>query len=162
MTKRAEKETGQLDTGEMMAWRFAEEVGVAHGTIKRWLHDGMPADRSRKDRHTWIDPVAAKAWIAERFKGRKTVAFNRRGFVYFVEREDGAIKIGWSSDVMRRVFEIRKDNGAAAQLLACYPGDKPDELRLHGVFAPLLIGDEWFRPEADLLAFIDAFKERAA
>jgi T5orf172 domain len=164
MATRAERDSGLLATGEMNAKRFAEHIGVAHGTVKRWLHEGMPASRARDgaSHGTWIDPIAAQAWLDERFKGRKTIAFSRRGFIYFIEREDGAIKIGWSSDVMRRVAEIRKVFATSAQLLACYPGDKPDELRLHDTFKASLIGDEWFRPDEDLLAFIDALKERAA
>lgn len=162
MTTRAEKESGVLATGEMNARRTAERLGVAHGTVKRWLHDGMPAIRDRGDSQVWIDPAKADAWIAERFKGRRTVAFQRRSFVYLAEREDGAIKIGFSSDVMRRVSELRKQTSSTVQLLACYPGDKPDELRLHRTFKSDLIGDEWFRPSEELLAFIEALRERAA
>lgn len=163
MATRSERSAGELVTGEMNAKRFAEHIGVAHGTVKRWLHEGLPASRSRnQSQGTWIIPADGKAWIEQRFGGRKTIAFQRRGFVYFVERQDGAIKIGWSSDVMRRIFELRRGSGAACQLLACYPGDKPDELRLHSTFADCLIGDEWFRAEEHLTAFIDALKERAA
>ena len=154
MSTRNERSSGQLSTGEMNAKRLAEHLGVAYGTVKRWLHEGMPA--YREGHGTWVDPKMAERWIAERFKGRKTIAFSRRGFIYFVEREDGAIKIGWSSDVMRRVAELRKKFGTAAQLLACYPGDKPDELRLHDDFRASLIGDEWFRPDERLLLFIDS------
>lgn len=154
MSTRIERSSGRLATGEMNAKRLAEHLGVAHGTVKRWLHEGMPA--RREDHGTWVDPKVAERWIAERFKGRRTIAFSRRGFIYFVEREDGAIKIGWSSDVMRRVSELRKKVGTAAQLIACYPGDKPEELRLHDVFRESLIGDEWFRPDACVLSFIDS------
>ncbi len=162
MTTRQEKRDGQLASGEMNGKRLSEELGVAHGTIKRWLHDGMPAIRDRGDGHVWIDPDAARAWLAERFKGRKTIAFNRQSFVYVAEREDGAIKIGWSSDVMRRIQEMRKDSTAAVQLLACFPGDKPDELRLHDRFAASRIEFEWYRPDEEVQAFIDGLRERAA
>lgn len=30
--------------------QFAEHLGVAHGTVKRWLHEGMPAHRSPRRR----------------------------------------------------------------------------------------------------------------
>lgn len=162
MPSREERASGVLATGEMNAKRFAERINVAHGTVKRWLHEGMPARRDEHHHHVWIDSEAAGRWIAERFKGRKTIAFERRSFVYFAEREDGAIKIGWSSDVLRRIAELRKKERTTVQLLACYPGDKPDEQRLHGVFATSLIGDEWFRPDEDLMAFIEALRERAA
>lgn len=162
MPTREERAAGVLATGEMNGKRFAERIGVAHGTVKRWLHEGMPARRDDHHHHVWIDAEAAQRWIDERFKGRKTIAFDRRSFVYFAQREDGAVKIGWSADVMRRIGELRKKGRSTVQLLACYPGDKPDEQRLHKTFHGSLIGDEWFRPDEDLMAFIEALRERAA
>ncbi len=162
MTTRAEKEAGQLVTGEMNCKRLAEHLGVAHGTVKRWRHEGMPCIPNRHDGHVWIDPKAAEAWLAERFKGRKTVAFNRTSLVYFAQREDGAIKIGFSSDVMRRVFELRKDARAAVELLACFPGGKPDELKLHDRFASCALGEEWFSPSDELVEFINRLRGVAA
>lgn len=155
---RAERSTGVLDSGEMDGKRYAEHIGVAHGTVKRWLSEGMPARRHHK--YVWITPAEADAWIAERFKGRRSIAFQRKGVVYFIEREDGAIKIGWSSDVMRRLQEIRKEYLSACQLIACYPGNKTDELRLHATFSDCRIAEEWFRPEEHLQAFIAALGQR--
>jgi hypothetical protein len=142
--------------------QFSESIGVAYGTVKRWLHDGMPARRTSTDQRVWVDPDAARRWIDERFRGRKTVAFERKSVVYFMQRDDGAIKIGFTSDILRRVGELRKKERSPIELLACYPGGKPDELRLHATFASSLIGDEWFRPDEDLVAFIEALRERAA
>lgn len=162
MTTRAEKEAGQLVTGEMNCKRLAEYLGVAHGTVKRWRHEGLPCIPDRGDGHVWIDPVAAQAWLKERFKGRKTIAFERSSLVYFAEREDGVIKIGFTSDVGRRLSELRKKYRSTMDLLACYPGSKPDELALHERFAPYALGDELFEPAPELLEFIASLKGRAA
>lgn len=134
-------------------FRLAEDLGIAQGTLKRWLHEGLPADRQNKH-DVWIDPVQAKAWIEERFKGRKTIAFGRHSVVYFAEREDGKIKIGWSSDVMRRVFELRKYMGCAVELRACFPGDKRKENALHKRFASARETGEWYEPTKELSDFI--------
>lgn len=163
MTSRAERKAGIRATGEMNGRRFAEHIRVSHSTVKRWLVDGMPATRSLDgDQQVWIDPEAAKEWIAVRFNGRKTIAFDRRAVVYFMQREDGSIKIGFSSDVIRRLHEIRRDNRSAVELLACFPGLKPDEVRLHARFAKHCIGDEWYSPADEILAFIASLGRSAA
>lgn len=118
MTSRAERAAGENDAGEVTPKRLAEILGVAHGTAKRWIHEGLP--RTRANAHeTWVNLDAAREWLAKRFGGRKTIAFQRKSFVYVAEREsDGAYKIGFSSDVMRRMFELRKYNACAVQLIA--------------------------------------------
>lgn len=138
---------------------FAEHIGVAHGTVKRWLHEGLPVAK-RFGRQIKIDPTVAKAWVEERFG--KTIAFDRRSVVYFAARYDGAVKIGWTSDVMRRVFELRKDSRAPVELLACFPGTKPDELALHARFAAHRLDGEWYRRSPEIDAFIMRIGRSAA
>jgi hypothetical protein len=159
MTSRRELAAGILDSGEMDAVRYSERIGVARGTVVRWLHDGMPV--LRVARKAWINPIQADAWLAARFGGRKTIAFNRESYVYFARAEDGRIKIGWSSDVMRRVHELRKKSRQAVQLVACFPGDKPDELRLHTRFASLCDEGEWYVDNGSIAAFIRSIKAAA-
>jgi len=149
---REERATGRLAMGEMDGKRFAEHIGVAHGTVKRWLHEGMPA--LRQGHLVWITPDQAKASIAERFKGRTTIAIGRNSYIYLARAEDGLIKIGWSSDVMRRIQELRKYRGQSVHLLACFPGDTPDELRLHARFSPLRSFDEWYEDDGTIAAFV--------
>ncbi len=123
----------------------------------------MPARRDVPGlKGVWIDPAVAKEWLHERFRGRRTVAFERRSVVYFAQREDGPIKIGFSSDVMRRVFELRRYVRRPVELLACFPGAKPDELRLHERFAEFALGGEWYDAQPPLVEYIDSLRERAA
>jgi hypothetical protein len=132
---------------------FAAHIGVPHGTVKRWLHEGLPAvrrgGRAERCRLTLtIDVEAALAWISERYP--KTLSFNRRSVVYVARRStDGAVKIGFTSDIERRVRELRKENRTAVDLIALLPGAKPDELRLHARFAEKRLDGEWFAAEAD-------------
>jgi hypothetical protein len=123
--------------------RFAKHIDAAHGTVKRWLHEGMPARRDGNS--VWIDPAAAAAWLDVKYKGRKPLALGRRSYVYVAHRlDDGAIKIGFATDVMRRISELRKLSQSAVELVACMPGGKPDELRLHAQFSTYRIDGEWF------------------
>lgn len=139
----------------MNAKEYAEHIGVSHGTVKRWRGEGLPGVRG--PHHTLvIDPVVADAWVAEHHP--KSCAFNRASCIYFARREDGAVKIGWSSDVMRRMAELRKATGRNVVFLAAYPGAKPDELALHARFAAFLIEGEWFTANPELDAFLAALK----
>ena len=154
--------SGLLHTGEMFARVFAEHIGVAHGTVKRWLHEGMPARRTGQGSvRVWIDPAVGLAWVEARYPN--SIARNRKGLLYIAVRDtDGAIKIGWTSDVMRRIAELRKEGRSPVELLACFPGDKPDELRLHARFIADRLDGEWHRASPELLSFIDGLRAVAA
>lgn len=161
---RAEREAGMLRTGEVNAKGFAEMIGVAHGTIKRWLTEGddpLPARRTVGSARVWIMPADGLAWVERRYP--KSIARDRRGTIYVAVRAtDQAVKIGWTSDVMRRIGELRRHSRSAVELLACFPGDKPDELRLQGRFADDRIEGEWFRPSPSVSSFVESLRAVAA
>jgi hypothetical protein len=69
--------------------------------------------------------------------------------VYLAQDARGLIKIGTTRYRDKRVRAVK------AELLAWLPGDVRTEAALHQVFAHLRVTGEWFRPEPDLLAFID-------
>jgi len=137
--------------------KFAKEIGVRAGTVKRWVHEGMPVDREcgtvriiRKD---------AKAWIADNRAG--SVAFKRQSSLYIAQRaSDGAVKVGWTVDVHRRMKEIAQAVGNDVYLIAALPGDKPAELRVHDRLAPHRIDGEWFAVAPDVA--VKALVEEAA
>ncbi len=152
MATRVESASGVYEDGRVDGRRLAERLGVPHGTVKRWCTEpGFPVERYSK--RIMIDVEAARAWVAERYPN--TIAMHRESFVYFVRRHsDGAIKIGFSSDIERRLRELRKDTRSTVTLMLLVPGAKPEELATHARFAADLIGDEWFRPSDAILAFI--------
>lgn len=140
MITREERAAGLLATGEMNGRRFAEHLGVAHGTIKRWLHEGMPARRG--EHGVWISPAEASAWVSARYP--RSIAIKRTSVVYVALRDDGAVKIGFTSDINRRIAELRKESRSAVELVACVPGAKPEELRLQSRFEATRLDGEWF------------------
>lgn len=143
MSTRAEREAGILPGGEVNGRQLAVILGVPHGTVKRWRREGLPGRKSGRD--LWIVPDEARAWIATRFDGRVPIGMNRISQVYVAHRlDDGAVKVGWTSDIVRRLAELRKKSHAFVELVACLPGDKPRELRVHEMLKPYLIGEEWY------------------
>lgn len=122
---------------------YAKRIGVRYGTIKRWIHEGMPV--SRAGMSVRIDPAIVDPWVKANHSA--SVAFFRAALIYCVQRKgDGAVKIGWTSGLERRLIELRKESlGDEVTLLAAVPGDKPDELKLHAQFAESRIDGEWFR-----------------
>lgn len=78
------------------------------------------------------------------------------GSVYFVSAGvGGPIKIGWSTDVDRRIDELQTANPVKLTLVATVPGTMADEARLHELFAHLRIQSEWFRHDDEILNFIE-------
>ncbi len=143
---------------------YAEHLGVPHGTIKRWLSEGLPAVRGfsgDRAHHVTIDPAAADVWVAEHRPNAR--ALREQAFVYVASRSrDGAIKIGWTSDLVRRMRELPKGIKDAVCLLAAFPGGKPDELRLHARFAAYRIDGEWFRASKEITAWVESMVERVS
>lgn len=75
--------------------------------------------------------------------------------VYFV-RTGGAIKIGFSAKVGRRLSGLQTGHHRKLSLIGYLPSTGNEELDLHEKFKHLHIRGEWFDAGPDLLAFIDA------
>jgi hypothetical protein len=79
------------------------------------------------------------------------------GTVYFA-RVEGLIKIGWSSNVSKRMRELRAD-----ALFHTFPGTRNDESAMHALFSAYLVkGREWFRPAPELMSYIQGLQSKAS
>lgn len=79
--------------------------------------------------------------------------------VYFIQDEDGPIKIGYSEgNPYRRLNAFCTGNPRELKLLVSIPGGREEEQALHERFADLRVKGEWFRPDARLLGFIEAMQ----
>ena len=82
------------------------------------------------------------------------------GWTYFIS--DGErIKIGFSERPRRRILGIGSTLGKDLKTLAVVPTSIAGEFETHQRFAHLKIRGEWFRPEPDLLQFIELVKAEA-
>lgn len=92
--------------------------------------------------------VERRIWINGRLqrKGFKNGDVDT-GVVYFIQAEDGPIKIGFSSrPIKHRLGQLRSHNAKHLELLATIAGNRDLEQRLHYVFKNGRIQGEWFKP----------------
>jgi hypothetical protein len=75
--------------------------------------------------------------------------------VYFVRAPGGLVKIGFTSRIGHRIGCLQTGQPAPLELLASLPGTRPDERRLHTLFAAARRTGEWFEATPDLLAYIE-------
>lgn len=81
------------------------------------------------------------------------------GHVYFIqETETGAIKIGWSSNLRKRLAALQISNHSKLKLLAAYEGCIGEEKDTQDHFKEFRIRGEWFRPNEDLMRVIEKNK----
>lgn len=73
--------------------------------------------------------------------------------VYFLERRDGAIKIGTTRDLNTRLSAIRRDAGDV-RVLGTIDGDVETEREFHARFLRFRMDGEWFAPNPEMLAAI--------
>ena len=83
---------------------------------------------------------------------------DRKHQIYFIQREDGLIKIGQSSDLETRLAQLRKSHGEIA-VLKVINGDGRRERAVHYQFQQYNEYGEWFRPDPELVEAIAAIHD---
>lgn len=76
---------------------------------------------------------------------------------YFVADSEGNIKIGRGHNIRERLMQFRRERGGEMTLLAIISDDKI-ELELHCKFAHLRVDGEWYKPEPELVGFIEGLE----
>jgi len=82
------------------------------------------------------------------------VSHEQTRIVYFVQRPDGAIKIGKTGNLKSRLQTLQSQLNQPITLLATIPGYTKLEYKLHKQFAYANICNEWFLPVSELQNFI--------
>lgn len=78
---------------------------------------------------------------------------NRRPFIYFF-RCRGFLKIGWTTDIEKRLSCVQMCNPDEVVLAALMRGGTREELALHHAFRSLYHRAEWFREEGILVDLV--------
>lgn len=112
--------------------------------LMRWRDQGRAEQYARAE-----DPPRAEnpAYVAP---GRAST------WVYFIQdSHSGAIKIGKANRPEKRLKALQTGAPYPLSLLGVITADESTESTLHERFGHLLIRGEWFRPEPELLAFVN-------
>lgn len=80
--------------------------------------------------------------------------------VYFLQRSDGLIKIGFSARFRTRLSTLSKEHGDL-EVLTTEPGGRGRESELHARFHQARVVGEWFRPTRSLRSYIASLKATA-
>ena len=79
--------------------------------------------------------------------------------VYFIQSaNDGPIKIGYTTNVQRRLQELQTANPEELTLLHYTTGGRRFELYLHEKFREYNKRDEWFFPNIEIIKYIEKLK----
>jgi hypothetical protein len=79
---------------------------------------------------------------------------NLDGDVYFIS--DGeSVKIGWSGAPPIRMKRLQSEHQRPLTIIGKVPGTTDDERAAHKKFSHLRLDGEWFKPEPELMAFIE-------
>jgi hypothetical protein len=80
-------------------------------------------------------------------------AAEKPGMIYFV-RTRKAIKIGYATDLRKRLTQLQVGNSNPLKVMLTVPGTKGDEAQLHHLFREHRIRGEWFRPDTFVIVTI--------
>lgn len=87
-------------------------------------------------------------------------ALSAGGFVYFVHGDTGRVKIGFTTDPVKRFGSLRTNCPDRLTLLGLLPGTKDDEREWHKRFEGDHLFGEWFRSTSELRREVRAAKTR--
>lgn len=134
--RRPENDQLGLDLCHQHAYHLVDMVRYKDETYRKKRDDEIEAER--RNRNTLNEERIARAEEARQ--------------IYYVRRNDGAIKIGTSRDVRGRIASLR--TVSPVELLASHLGDFETEREMHLRFEVHRLDGEWFAPCEELLSHI--------
>lgn len=84
---------------------------------------------------------------------------NVTGFVYFIQMDRiGPIKIGFATNVFRRLAHLQTASPYQLNLLAYFAGTREDENMTQNCLRESNIRGEWFHPTEKVLGYVESGK----
>lgn len=96
--------------------------------------------------------------LIDEFRSSRRVSPGAKPCVYFIRAGAGPIKIGFTTDIKRRLPGLQTSTPKRLRVLAVMPGRIGLERAMHQRFQEHRIAGEWFRPAPELLAFIKGLR----
>lgn len=85
----------------------------------------------------------------------------KSGKIYFLRRNDGLVKVGFTTNLSSRLKSLTRSHGAL-EVIRVINGDRRREKRLHNELIRSNEYGEWFRDSSDLRAFIATLPDGSA
>ena len=136
---------------------LAEKANVGTSTIDR----AIVVEKAGRAEEVIAGKKTATEVIAE--VKSKSEGMPLTGVYFLASKGSGYIKIGFSSQLSRRIDEIKGSSPEPLELLHTIPDASLDiESTLHNKFQHLRTGGEWFEGSQELLQYIDSLKKSEA
>jgi hypothetical protein len=143
--------------------KYVYEDVDRHGNARRYLRKriagGTKYSKIRLRADPTTDPAAFHAEYASALAKANTIAIGlpkaeaEVGLIYFVGF-GGRIKIGFTTNLERRLSALQTSCPAPLTIQATIPGTRLEEKRLHKRFAHLKLSGEWFRLSKTIINYI--------
>ncbi|GAB4351446.1 MAG: hypothetical protein Kow0026_08520 [Oricola sp.] len=85
----------------------------------------------------------------------------KTGTIYFVQKTDGMVKVGFTTTLSRRLTTLSKSHGPL-EVLGTINGDKQRERSIHRQLERFNVYGEWFRGEGEVIDYVRSLKDGAA
>lgn len=117
-------------------------------------------DRLHSEIHDHVKYEEQYHFIEARLKREKEEKERRtKSVVYYLKRQDGFIKIGFSSQFKKRLATLKSKHGSL-EVLATHRGSIEAESAIHNLFSSARLGtSDWFTPTEKIFSHIKQINE---
>ena len=139
--------------GWITGWKnIAKYLNVSMRTAKKYCYEfSMPVRKIGEKGPVVSLPSEVDRWAIE-FDRKMN---GTRGYIYFIQADNGLIKIGFSGDPKRRLKGLKTMCPIGLELLAVFEGSTGEEEKLHERFKKHRVHGEWFKPRKIILKYIN-------
>ncbi len=142
-------------------WCTRVQDGDAEYLGRAIRDDGVPYILDR-----WKAPNDIACWRTKSSPAQTTPPFQPLGtkptvigVVYFIQAENGMIKVGWAADAESRLEALRGMSPCPLQLLATVTTHRTTEARFHRELSRWRSHGEWFYPSAEVMAVVERVRQ---
>lgn len=96
-------------------------------------------------------------WI---ITAEKAASLGEGSLIYFIGTDDGPVKIGFTTNLPKRLKALQTASSRPLVVRLKLPGDRECEKTLHRRFAEFRLEGEWFRLSEEISSFIKSLTSR--
>lgn len=136
----------------------ASDAASSMESVYEAMEACMAADTGAADMKGVYDAIIALAITQKAGNDSVTKKDESVASVYFIQRADGLVKIGFSYCPKLRLSQLKTQHQCDMALLATTRGARAKEKELHTAFAEDRVAREWFNPSIRLMQYIKSLQ----